>query len=93
MKRQTNGRTLATVLALAGAMTAFWFGEAQAYIGPGAGLTLIGAVWGLVLAVVAALSFIVLWPLRRVWRRARTKPSHPVERADMAAGQAHRDRD
>ncbi|MGP1397734.1 MAG: hypothetical protein ACTS3R_19695 [Inquilinaceae bacterium] len=93
MKRQTNGRMLATIVALAGAMTIFWFGEAQAYIGPGAGLTLIGAVWGLVLAVVAALSFVVLWPLRRVWRRARTKPPRPVERADMAAGRTHRDRD
>lgn len=91
MKRQTNGRTLATILALAGAMTVFWFGEAQAYIGPGAGLTLIGAVWGLVLAVVAALSFVVLWPLRRVWRRARTRPSHRSERVDPTTGETHRD--
>jgi membrane protein implicated in regulation of membrane protease activity len=48
---------------------------AAAYIGPGAGLSLLGAFWGLLLAVVAALGFVIMWPLRRLFRRA--KP--PVE--------------
>lgn len=45
---------------------------AAAYIGPGAGLSLLGAFWGLLLAVGAALAFVILWPLRRFFRRART---------------------
>jgi membrane protein implicated in regulation of membrane protease activity len=46
---------------------------AAAYVGPGAGLSLLGAFWGLLLAVVAALGFVILWPLRRMFRRDRTK--------------------
>lgn len=56
----------------AAAVLAVIFSEsAVAYVGPGAGLSLIGALWGLLAAVVAALGFIVLWPLRRI-RRQRT---------------------
>ena len=44
---------------------------AAAYIGPGAGLSLLGAFWGLLLAGGAALAFVILWPLRRFFRRAR----------------------
>lgn len=44
---------------------------AQAYVGPGAGLSLLGALWGLLAAVGAALLFVVLWPLRRMRRRKR----------------------
>jgi membrane protein implicated in regulation of membrane protease activity len=44
---------------------------ALAYVGPGAGLSLLGALWGLLLAVGAAVAFIILWPLRRMRQRAR----------------------
>ena len=40
-----------------------------AYIGPGAGLGLMGALIGLMLAVLGALSFVVLWPLRMLFRK------------------------
>jgi membrane protein implicated in regulation of membrane protease activity len=42
---------------------------AMAYVGPGAGLTLLGALWGLILAVVVSIGFVLLWPLRRLMRR------------------------
>ena len=42
-----------------------------AYIGPGAGLGLIGALVGLALAVVSALGFVVMWPLRAFFRKSR----------------------
>lgn len=48
-------------------------GTAWAYVGPGAGLSLLGALWGLILAVGAALGFVVLWPLRRMIKRHREK--------------------
>lgn len=44
---------------------------AFAYVGPGAGLTLLGALWGLIAAVVVSVGFILLWPLRRLMRRNR----------------------
>ena len=46
-----------------------WTTSADAYIGPGAGLSLLGALWALIAAVAAALGFIVLWPLRRARKR------------------------
>ncbi|MEM8951825.1 MAG: hypothetical protein AAGA21_07135 [Pseudomonadota bacterium] len=43
--------------------------DASAYIGPGAGLSMLGAFWGLVVAVLAALSFLLLWPLRKMFKK------------------------
>jgi membrane protein implicated in regulation of membrane protease activity len=43
--------------------------DAFAYIGPGAGLSMLGAFWGLVVAVFAALSFLLLWSLRRMFKK------------------------
>lgn len=45
---------------------------AAGYVGPGAGLSVLGALWGLLVAVGAALSFIILWPLRQIFARRRT---------------------
>jgi membrane protein implicated in regulation of membrane protease activity len=42
---------------------------AFAYVGPGAGLSMLGAFWGLLVAIVAAFSFLLLWPVRRMFRR------------------------
>lgn len=48
-------------------------GDASAYVGPGAGLSLVGAFWGLAVAVFAALSFIILWPLRRMFKKTSAR--------------------
>jgi membrane protein implicated in regulation of membrane protease activity len=50
---------------------------AFAYIGPGAGITVLGALWGVVVAVVLALAAILVWPLRALFRRRRraTRPA------------------
>lgn len=50
---------------LAGLAAFLCAGPAAAYVGPGAGLTLLGALWGLVAALVMTVGFIVLWPFRR----------------------------
>jgi len=47
------------------------FATAQAYVGPGAGLSLLSALWGLLCAIGAALLFVVVWPLRRLRRKRR----------------------
>lgn len=42
---------------------------AQAYVGPGAGLSLLTALWGLIAAIGVAVFFLVMWPIRRMRRR------------------------
>jgi len=47
---------------------------AVAYIGPGAGLSLIGSLIGVVVAILMALGILLSWPVRILIRRIRGKP-------------------
>ena len=70
---------------------------ASAYVGPGAGLSLLGAFWTLLVAILAAIGFLVMWPLRRRLRRAdRRDPlvqPQPGERGPDATHAALREID
>lgn len=72
--------TLLAGIALAASAPAF------AYVGPGAGLSLIGALWAVVATVAAALFFVVLWPIRRMIKRRTHAPAKGAAgaRADSA---------
>lgn len=63
-----------------------------AYIGPGPGLSMTWALFGLVLTVLAALWAIVLWPARLLLRRLRAgrgaTPAEPDAGAAPASGAA-----
>lgn len=61
------------ILAVLGSMVTA--NSAFAYVGPGAGLSTLGALWGVLIAVVASLGFIILWPVRRMMRRRRAARS------------------
>jgi membrane protein implicated in regulation of membrane protease activity len=59
-------------IVIAAILTAATIAEpAFAYVGPGAGLSLLGALWGLLLAVLAAFAFVASWPFRRWASRRR----------------------
>lgn len=47
---------------------------AQAYVGPGAGLTALGTVIALVLALVLAIIGFVWYPMKRLARRRNKRP-------------------
>lgn len=47
--------------------------SAAAYFGPGAGITMLAALWGVVLAVVLAIGAILFWPIRALLRKRKAK--------------------
>jgi hypothetical protein len=51
--------------------------SAQAYIGPGAGLGLVGSLLGWLLGILLVAFAILAWPLRMLWRRVRGTPRKP----------------
>jgi type VI protein secretion system component VasK len=44
---------------------------AMAYVGPGAGISLLGALWGLIVGVVMALGIVLFWPIRMMMRKRK----------------------
>jgi type VI protein secretion system component VasK len=55
---------------------------AHAYVGPGAGLGLLAALWGLVAAVGVAVFYVVMWPIRRMRRRRKAEQIAAAGRPD-----------
>lgn len=77
------------ILAAAAAITTITLPAlAEAYVGPGAGLSLLGALWALLIALGTAIAFVVAWPLRKMIRRRRAEraAAEPQQRAQDAPG-------
>lgn len=78
------GRGAAALLLISAAV------PAQAYVGPGAGLTMLGALWAVIVAIVFLLGGLVLWPLRAL-RRRRQKDSGAADGAESSSPAAEDD--
>jgi type VI protein secretion system component VasK len=86
MNRQWNHVAMAGV---AVGLLLLYTASAEAYIGPGAGLSLVGALWALIVAVASAVAFIVLWPIRQAMKhRAARKKAVPAVAPSSAAEHA-----
>lgn len=61
---------------------------AHAYVGPGAGLSLVAAFWAILVAIGTIVAFTLMWPIRRLMRRrGAVKPAIHDERAnDLSHG-------
>ncbi|OSQ39517.1 hypothetical protein [Thalassospira mesophila] len=71
MKPTLKKITLAgAIVALMPLLTAM---PAQAYVGPGAGLSLLSALWAVIAAVGVAIGFVLMWPIRKMMRNKRRK--------------------
>jgi Na+/melibiose symporter-like transporter len=63
-----------TFLSILATAAAFLFCKpAMAYIGPGAGITLLGAIWSVIAAIFLALGAVLFWPVRILFRRRRNR--------------------
>lgn len=58
---------------------------ALAYIGPGAGITMLGALWGVVVAVALAIGAVLFWPIRALMRRRKAAVPDAAEQAPALA--------
>ena len=52
---------------------------AHAYVGPGVGITMLGALWAVFLAIVFAIAGILIWPVRAFLRRRKQDVSTESE--------------
>ena len=66
-------------------------GLASAYVGPGAGISMLGALWGLIIGVVMAVGVILFWPIRMMIRKAKAKKAGAEETAPEDGGQTTAD--
>ena len=53
--------------------------QAMAYVGPGAGITMLGALWGVFIAILAALGAVLYWPIRSVIRKRKKRLAADAE--------------
>lgn len=75
-------RTLNSAMIAATCTMAFIPQLAFAYVGPGAGISLLGALWGLIVGVVMALGIVLFFPIRIMLRKR--KAAAEAKNADMA---------
>ena len=54
---------------------------ASAYIGPGAGISVLGSLLGIIVTIVVAIGAIIMWPLRKVLKKRRQNASAEGEQA------------
>ena len=88
-RRTTRGGGRGTMLALvAGIAVAVLPQAAAAYVGPGAGLTMLGALWAVIAAVLFAVAGLVIWPIRAMRRRRKQLASAKAVPGDGEAGGA-----
>jgi hypothetical protein len=64
---------------------------AFAYIGPGAGITMLGALWGVIVAVALAVGAVLFYPIRVIMRRFKRPAAPDVPQEGVARDRAAQD--
>ena len=78
----------ACVLLLPLSMVLAWSEPALAYVGPGAGISMLGALGAVIVAILFALGGLIWWPVRTM-RRRRKQAANAA--APAGGDQAHGD--
>lgn len=58
-----------------------------AYIGPGAGIPVIGSLFGLIATIFVAIGAILFWPIRKVLKRRKRRAQEQNSQAEQAPTQ------
>ncbi len=66
-------------------------GTAAAYVGPGAGISVLGALWGLIIGVVMAVGIILFWPIRLMIRKIKANKGDQATGANTTASETDAD--
>ena len=53
-----------------------------AYVGPGAGISFLGALWAVISAILLAIGGFLIWPIRAMLRRRKLKKQSPEASED-----------
>lgn len=61
---------------------------AMAYIGPGAGISVLGSLLGILATIVVAIGAIVMWPLRKMLKKRRQAAADNAQAGEEADAEA-----
>lgn len=61
---------------------------AAAYIGPGAGISVLGSLLGILATIVVAIGAIVMWPLRKMLKKRRQAAADNAQTSEEADAEA-----
>jgi hypothetical protein len=64
-------RNMAVLVLASGFALLIQIGAAWGYVGPGAGISMLGALWGVLVAILLTVGFLLFWPVRMLMRRRR----------------------
>jgi hypothetical protein len=75
----------ARIFAMLGAICVLFLPTAaSAYIGPGAGASLAGSLFGVLAAIAVAVGVVLFWPLRLIYRKIKGSKPAPADTAEAA---------
>jgi hypothetical protein len=64
---------------------------AIAYIGPGAGISVLGSLLGILATIVVAIGAIIMWPLRKALKKRRAAKTADAEQAPASDAATERE--
>jgi membrane protein implicated in regulation of membrane protease activity len=75
-----------TILALLTVLLLVQSGIALAYVGPGAGISVLGSLLSILATIFVAIGAIIFWPLRKYMKRRKTRRENPAGIETVEAG-------
>lgn len=85
--RTTLKNLLKTLMIFAGTLLFSFSNIAFAYVGPGAGITALGALWGVIVALLFIIGGFLVWPIRAFLKRKKLSGDEDTEEEENEPSQ------